>query len=400
MDKKFNFTQARIKDLPPPAQGRFDYLDTEITKLVCRVSSTGNKSFIVTKRADGKLKNITIGKFPDVSVTEARKKAQTILTELNAGIDPTAAKRKKKIEKTLLVDVLELYLADRDLKPYTIKDYRYKLKLGFSDWLNKAINSITEDMVLKRQKKISKTGKTTANTTMRVLRLTLNYAVAVGMIESNPTSILSKARLWHKNNRKDRVIPSNQLQAWYQAVEVLPNQRAKVYLLMALYMGFRSSELLTLEWSHVDMKEKYITLLDTKNGTNHRLPIPESLIPFIIDLNDITGTSQWVFAGNNPISPMAVPAKPIRSVTASCGVEFSPHDCRRTFATIAEAVNLPMSMIKRLMNHVTTNDVTGGYIVTEEETLRAAINKVADYIQSRVTEKDNVIQLHATKATQ
>jgi integrase len=97
---------------------------------------------------------------------------------------------------------------------------------------------------------------------------------------------------------------------------------------------------------------------------------------------------------------MAVPAKPIRSVTASCGVEFSPHDCRRTFATIAEAVNLPMSMIKRLMNHVTTNDVTGGYIVTEEETLRAAINKVADYIQSRVTEKDNVIQLHATKATQ
>jgi hypothetical protein len=65
--------------------------------------------------------------------------------------------------------------------------------------------------------------------------------------------------------------------------------------------------------------------------------------------------------------------------------------------TIAEAVSLPMSMIKRLMNHVTTNDVTGGYIVTEEETLRIAINKVADYIQARVTQKDNVIQLHAKK---
>jgi glycerol-3-phosphate responsive antiterminator len=56
-----------------------------------------------------------------------------------------------------------------------------------------------------------------------------------------------------------------------------------------------------------------------------------------------------------------------------------------------------MSMIKRMMNHATTNDVTGGYIVTEEETLRLAINKVANYIQSKVTEKDNVIQLHATK---
>ena len=53
-----------------------------------------------------------------------------------------------------------------------------------------------------------------------------------------------------------------------------------------------------------------------------------------------------------------------------------------------------MSIIKRLMNHVTTNDVTGGYIVTEEETLRQAINKVADYIQARVTHKNNVLKLH------
>jgi integrase len=94
---------------------------------------------------------------------------------------------------------------------------------------------------------------------------------------------------------------------------------------------------------------------------------------------------------------MTTPIKPIKAVIDSTGVEFSPHDCRRTFATIAEAVNLPMSMIKRLMNHVTTNDVTGGYIVTEEETLRMAINKVADYIQARVTQKDNIIQLHASK---
>jgi hypothetical protein len=56
-----------------------------------------------------------------------------------------------------------------------------------------------------------------------------------------------------------------------------------------------------------------------------------------------------------------------------------------------------MSMIKRMMNHATTNDVTGGYIVTENETLRQAINKVASYIQARVTQTDNVIQLHVTK---
>lgn len=396
MDKKFQFTQARIKELPTPEKGRVDYHDLKVPKLTCRVSSTGNKSFVVLKWNGSSMQRVTVGKFPDVTVTEAQQKAQAILTAINSGIDPTAEKRKHEAEQTKLVDVLERYLADRDLKPYTIKDYRYKLKLGFNDWLKKPISSITEDMVLKRHKQISQTGKTTANTTMRVLRLTMNYAVAVGMIESNPTSILSKARLWHKNNRKDRVIPSNQLKIWHEAVEALSNQRAKVYLFMALYMGFRSSELLTLEWSHVDLRSKSITLYDTKNGTNHTLPIPKPLLTHIKTLKDQTGAYKWVFAGDKPDRPMAVPAKPIKAVTNDSGVEFSPHDCRRTFATIAEAVNLPMSMIKRLMNHVTTNDVTGGYIVTEEETLRVAINKVADYIQSRVSQKDNVITLHSS----
>jgi integrase len=394
MKKRFNFTQARINDLALPETGRVDYADTDISKLVCRVSHTGNKSFIVTKRVNGTLKNVTIGKFPDVTVIEARKKAQLILTELNSGIDPIAEKRKQEAENTNLVDVLEQYLCDRDLKSNTIKDYRYKLKLGFSDWLNMPVGSITEEMVLKRQKKISQeSGKTTANTTMRVLRLTLNYANAVGMIDNIPTNILSKARLWHKNKRKDRVIPSDKLQAWHEAVEALPNQRAKIYLLMALYMGFRSSELLSLEWTHVNLNAKTITLLDTKNGTNHTLPIPVLIIAHLTSLHTLTGDSKWVFAGANPDKPMVTPTKPIKAVIQASGVEFSPHDCRRTFATIAEAVNLPMSMIKRLMNHVTTNDVTGGYIVTEEETLRAAINKIASYISAKVNQQENIISL-------
>lgn len=392
--KVIHFTQAKIKSLPLPDSDRDEYYDDDAKRLMCRVSSSGSKTYYVVKWANGKTYRVTIGNAEDVIVAKAREKEKEILAAIYSGVDPTAAKRKSMAAQTSLKDVLESYLAGRELKSLTIKDYRYKLKQGFGDWLDKPVSCITEDMVLKRHKKLSQTGKTTANTTMRVLRLTLNYANAVGMIDSNPTSILSKARLWHKNNRKDRLIPSNQLQAWHEAVEALPNQRAKVYLLMALYMGFRSNELLTLEWMHVDLKSMNIRLIDTKNGTDHTLPIPKAALPYIEALHAKTGAYKWVFAGENPVNPMAVPAKPIKAVTKASGVEFSPHDCRRTFATIAEAVNLPLTMIKRLMNHVTTNDVTGGYIVTEEETLREAINKVANYIQARVTQKDNVVNLH------
>ena len=393
--KTIHFTQARIAKLKPPEKGRDEYYDDEARRLMCRVSSSGVKTFAVVKWANGKTHRVTIGNSSDVSVLDARKKEKEILSLINEGINPTDAKRKNEASKTTLGNVLDLYLADRDLKEYTIKDYRYKLKQGFNDWLSSPVSNITEDMVLKRQKKISKSGKTSANTTMRVLRLTLNYAKALGMIDSTPTDILSKARLWHKNNRRSQVIPSDKLQAWHASVVNLPNVRAKTYLLMALYMGFRSTEILTMKWVDIDLKKKTITLIDTKNRSDHKLPIPNPLLPYIKELKSVTGNDEWVFSGATPKGHMSAPSHGIKVVRAASGVNFSPHDCRRTFATIAEAVNLPLTMIKRLMNHVTTNDVTGGYIVTEEETLKKAINKVAAYIQSKVTIDSNIIQFNA-----
>lgn len=384
MEKQFLFTHERLKKLPVPISGRVEYFDTKQQKLRLRITSTGAISFAVVKRVDDKPKRVTIGRWPEVSIAKARDEAIKILDEIRDGTDPVAKKRKKKLASTKLQDVLEQYLQERDLKRTTTENYRYKLKLGFSDWLTTAVSEITEAKVLKRHKEITQRGKTTANTTMRVLRLTLNYAKAVGMIDSNPTDILSKARLWHKNKRKERLIPSSKLRDWLVAVEALDNDKAKVYLLMALFMGFRSSELLQMEWSQVDLKSKKIILRDTKNRSDHSLPVPDSLIAPIESLRLITGNSKWVFPGDGTINHMSVPTKQINKVEKNSGVDFSPHDCRRTFTTIAEAVNLPMTMIKRLINHNTSNDVTGGYIITEEETLRKAINKISEFIMAYV----------------
>lgn len=394
MSKSFLFTHERLSKLLLPEVGRQEYFDIKQQKLRVRITSTGVKSFSVVKKLNGKPKRVTIGRFPEISIAKARDEAIKILDEMRQGSDPVASKRKRRIEQTKLKDVLEMYLAERDLKPYTMKDYRYKLQLGFFDWLNKPVNHITEAMVLKRHKKISQTGKTTANTTMRVLRLTLNYALALGMLVDNPVDILSKARLWHKDRRREEIIPSNKLRDWYVAVVSLQNTKAKVYLLTLLYMGFRSDETLTMEWDSVNLKDNTITLLDTKNRTDHLLPIPVPLIPYFKELNVITGSSRWVFAGIDLTKPMSVPNKPIAKVIKSSGVRFSPHVCRHTFTTIAEAAYLPHTMIKRLTNHVTTNDVTGGYIHTELDTLREAINKIARSIQGKVMQEGNVISLH------
>lgn len=92
MTNKITFTQARLKNIPPPDLGRVDYVDSEQPKLIFRISHTGNRSFMVRKRANGKLRNITIGKFSEWNVKDARIEAQRILLELARNEDPIATK--------------------------------------------------------------------------------------------------------------------------------------------------------------------------------------------------------------------------------------------------------------------------------------------------------------------
>lgn len=391
MVDKINFTQDRIEKLPIPEQGRVDYYDAKITKLTCRVSASGNKSFVVIKKnSAGKAQRVTLGRFPDISVSTVQKLAGEALTDLSRGINPTETKRQEKHQSIALVDLLKKYIDQKDLKPLTASDYQKKLEQGFSDWLTKPVNSITRDMVLMRHKSLAG-NKTTRDNKMRVLRLLMRYALALKIITESPTDALKDVGLWSKPTRKDRIIPSDRLKDWYDAVLELPNKKAKVYLLMLLYTGIRANEAINLQWVDVDFKNDTLTIRDTKNRSNFTAYIPKQLKPYIRELQSITGNSLFVFASDSVDGCMDVPRKPIMQVIKQTGVKFSSHDLRRTFATIAEASLLPETLIKRLLNHATDNNVTTGYIRTEANTLKQATNKIADYIQQHTTPESEVI---------
>jgi len=397
MSKKIAFTQARIKALPLPEKGRVDYYDTEIVKLTCRVSASGNKSFVVLKKFGTKTSRITVGNVDDLSVKDARDKAKIILADMAKGINPI----KEKLKVMTLEGTLDHYLKNRhpkngkELKPRTVDGYKKVLHRSFKDWRNKPVGSITPEMVVKRYKSLTAIGTTTANVGMRVLRLILKHAKAVGAVDDVATDVLVTNNAWHKNKRRDSMIKMAELQPWFEAVNVLENDRAKVYLLMLIFMGFRSIEALGLQWKDVNFKKKTITARNTKNGSDFSQPVPQQFMPYLVDLKAITGDSKWVFSGENPDKAMTVPKKPIAKVVAMTDIEFSSHSLRRTFATIAEAVGVPYGTIKRLLNHtIPENDVTLGYLVTEDEVIAENINKVGAFIYAKATKKRNVVRLH------
>src|SRR5665811_1496961 len=102
MAEKINFTQQRIDKLPTPEKGRVDYYDTGCPKLTCRISSTGVKSFVLLKWNGKTAQRVTLGRFPDLSVYQARQKATEALFDIASGINPTEEKRKQRYRNITL----------------------------------------------------------------------------------------------------------------------------------------------------------------------------------------------------------------------------------------------------------------------------------------------------------
>ncbi len=394
MLESINFTKTRLDKLEPAEAGkRIAYGDAKKPKLVLRITDKGTKTFYVVKKVAGKTKWVTIGRWPETSVDKARKAVDDILSDLNKGIDPIDKKRAQQLKQLALGELLEKYLSDRELKDSTKKDYRIKFNRGFGDWKKKPASKITPSMVMQRHKKISKSGKTTANTTMRVLRLLMRYGKAIGAVDSVPTDILNSARLWHKNKRKANIIPSDDLQNWYQAVESLLDIKSQIYFTLLLYTGLRHQEGLSLLWEDIDWQENTLIVRNTKNHLDHKLPIAKPLLPLLKKLRNETAKTAWLFPNPKGTAQLSeAPRSALKSIKDN-SVPFSVHDLRRTFATIAEAVYIPQTIIKKLLNHVTDNDVTGGYIRTEMKTLHDAVNKIASFITTKVSTKSNIIVL-------
>ncbi len=80
----------------------------------------------------------------------------------------------------------------------------------------------------------------------------------------------------------------------------------------------------------------------------------------------------------------------MKEVVALSGVEFTPHDLRRTFVTIAESLDIPAYALKRFMNHKSNGDVTAGYIVLSVERLRKPMQAITDHILEMVVREPSI----------
>jgi len=102
----------------------------------------------------------------------------------------------------------------------------------------------------------------------------------------------------------------------------------------------------------------------------------------LLKAREAEAVNEFVFAGKDGQGFLIEPKRHIQKVIAQSGVAFIIHDLRRTFITIAEAIDIAPYTIKRLANHKMHNDVTAGYIVSDLERLRKPMQAITDFLRN------------------
>jgi integrase len=392
---EFNFTKKALEILPLPDTGkRLEAYDSKTPGLLVRITSTGTKTFTVYRRVKGRPQRIKLGRYPNMTIEQARRGAQKMLSQIAEGVDPVAERRQAQAKSITLADVFEVYLKAHDLKPGTVKDYRAAVAESFPDWLDKPLVSVTKEMVERRHRQRGEQSKARANNAMRVLRAVFNFAAAKyedaegrSLIKENPVRRLSSTRAWYRVHRRQTVIKNHQLPSWFQAVLNLQSEREggraeviRAYLLALLFTGLRKEEAARLKWTDIDFADRTFTLTDTKNRDKHTLPLPDFLSVLLEDTQR-HAQSDYVFAGISS-SQYGVDLRHwVKKITRESGVKFTPHDLRRTFTTAAESLDISAFAVKRLLNHrISASDVTAGYIITDVERLRIPMRKIEHHL--------------------
>lgn len=377
------------------------YRDTQLTGFALRVTPNGVKSFIVETRVKGKNRRKTLGRYGPMTVEQARKAAKSFLGEVAGGADPITAEKVEAERRMTLQEVFEDYLQVRkDLKASTIHDYRRHLRESFPDWVDRPLATISKDAVARRHRKIGVRSPARANNAMRVLRALFNFARGQyedadgnSLFPENPVDRLSHTRGWFRIERRRTLIRRSQLPAWFEAVFALKHsgedkqsETVADLLLLVLFTGLRREEAMSLRWGAVDLKDRTLTISETKNREPVTLPLSDFLAE-LLRTRRAGATSPFVFPGSGERGYLREPRPQMAKIIEQSGVDFTLHDLRRTFITIAESLDIPFYALKQLVNHTVSGDVTAGYIVTNVARLREPAERISRFLLEAATEE-------------
>ncbi len=112
-NSRVKLTKTSVASLEPPLADQRIVRDSELRGFGVRITASGRKSFILEKRIKGRVRRITIGRDGELTVAQARTRAQQLLGQIALGEDPVAKRRRELARGVSLTDAYQDFLKSR-----------------------------------------------------------------------------------------------------------------------------------------------------------------------------------------------------------------------------------------------------------------------------------------------
>jgi len=308
MESKLNFTKESLNGLPrPPSGARAVYRDARTTGLQLRVTSSGVKTFSVFRRTKGgQPERITLGRFPDMTVEQARRIAARVNAEIEEGSSPAGVKRAHKGEPTLS-EFFHEYGQRHGQKKRTWKDDVQRFRHYLEDPLgNRKLSSITREMVGRILSDMDRDGKAgaTVNNVRALASGLFGKAIEWSYLSDNPVRGI-KTR---KAVKRDRFLQATELPRFFASVAEEPNETIRDFFLISLLTGARRANVLAMRWNQISLDEGLWRIPDTKNGTPQNVTLSPEAIEILKARKENAKTS-YVFPSEGKHKHLVEPKK-------------------------------------------------------------------------------------------
>lgn len=349
------------------------------------------KTLYFIRKVLSKVITYKIGRFPAISLEQARKRCKELCAETDSGHDPQQQKREARQQGLTFSEVFEQYVADaksrieKPLKPTTEAQYRRSINAHFKHWLHKEAESITFDDIESWYKTAATKSSSSANTAARIGRAIYNYQLTISQRQRSSNFQFNPFvghKLKKEKVRQDCIEPE-ELKNWFLAVHQLTNSTTRDYFITLLFTGLRRREAAQLTWLDVDLRKHTATAKNTKNGTDHVIPLPANLVElFTLRKKQAADPKGYVFESTGKEGYLSEPKKAVLSIAEKTGIHASPHALRRTYSNIAAfEAGIHDLARKRLLNHSVSSDVTAKhYSVLRMPRLKRYQQDIADTI--------------------
>jgi len=244
-----------------------------------------------------------------------------------------------------------------------------------------------------------------------LMRQMFRFAVDRDLIDHDPTASIRKSKIGSKDLERDRVLSEEEIRILSTRLPeagLLISTEAAVWV--ALSTCCRIGELLNARWENVDLEKGVWTIPaeDSKNGKAHIVTLSQFSIQQFQRIHALSGDSKWCYPNSKDVGPVCsktvtkqlgdrqrLPAQGVlsnRSVNAQAlllkGGKWTPHDLRRTGATLMTALGVLPEVAERCLNHTEENKVKRTYqrhSYTKE--MADAWHKLGQHIESLINIK-------------